>query len=162
MNSLIERTLGAWLSRLGQSDMFNSEARGYIGIIGAVMALLSIRMPFVSAWPIHISYFDLLFAKEVFFPVIIIIVLLAALCLYVARLQGLAFPTAVIFSITFVISGPSLLSEADIDLDFFVRTGSGLYVMVIGLILMILSPFLWRINEKIEALFHAPQSKTAK
>lgn len=165
MNSLMERTLGTWLSKLGQSRAARSEARGYIGMIGALMALASLWMPFVRVWHVGISYFDLLLMKESPFPVVTIMILLAALFLYTARFQGLAFPTTIIYSIAFVLSLPSLFSNMMDSMGLSVHdasflAASGSYVMTLGLILMIVSPFLWRVNEKIEILFQ-PQNRKA-
>lgn len=158
MNSFIERTLGTWLTKFGKSGMANSEARGYIGFIGSLVTLASLWMSFIDDWFANMSYLDLLSEKDLLFPVVIVTVLVAALCLYASRLHSLGFIIAVIYTITSIIFLFQCFDGIPVR-EVFAMAGTGLYAMGIGLLLMILSPFLWKVNEKIETLFHSQNAK---
>lgn len=134
-----------------------SPPREYLGMAGTVLALLGMFMPCMEVWFVRASYADALLECDL--GILIPVIFLAAAVTFFlffraishARWIGAALLVGLILSI--VPSKDSVFSSGVMDyLEY------GFWVMVIGLVLVILSPSLTGANQAIAALFagHRP------
>lgn len=120
-----------------------SECRGYVGIIGAIMTLVGICLPFASYWFVTVSFMEYLIDQHTVVAVIVIITLVIEVLLYTTSHHGTACAIAVILAVLFF----SDLGSDGMSLnDILDMVESGFWVMSDGVVLMCVSPFMKKLN----------------
>lgn len=136
-----------WNNISGQRN--TGKCRGYVGIAGAVMALVGLNMPFLSFGFIEISYMDALNEASSTYGIMAIVILLIVAFLYIVAYHGVACLISLVLA-AFFLAG--VLSEDSFggSLD---AVDSGFWAMSAGLILMCTSPFAKKANLIIRKIF---------
>lgn len=128
-----------------------SSAPGYIGLLGMALCLVGMFMPFVDYWYIRASFYGLAKESAAEYLALFICLLLVAGVLY---LVCYPIPACVL---SFCVLGLFLYStfgDAELAIDEIISLLEyGFWVMLIGFILMILSPLFDRVNAGIHKLF---------
>lgn len=112
------------------------QAKNYIGIAGCLIALLGMALPYVDAWLLRASLFSLLAEFAAF---AIPLVLLALVCAVILCVQGNHQVRWIGVVLLLLLLAITFLDDENIVENVFELLGSGFWVMVIGLIIIILS-----------------------
>lgn len=113
------------------------QTRNYIGIAGCLIALLGMALPYVDAWIVRASLFSLLADFAAF---AIPLVLLALVCAVILCVQGNHQVRWIGVVLLLLLLAITFLDDENIVEDVSDLLGSGFWVMVIGLVIIILSP----------------------
>lgn len=113
------------------------QTRNYIGIAGCLIALLGMALPYVDAWIVRASLFSLLADFAAF---AIPLVLLALVCAVILCVQGNHQVRWIGIVLLLLLLAITFLDDENIVEDVSDLLGSGFWVMVIGLVIIILSP----------------------
>lgn len=145
MFSIYQRSLPTGNSQDDAAEWTDmSECRGYIGIIGAVITLVGVCIPFVTIFFISYSFLDILMQISAAITVISIMLLALEIVLYATGHHGGACALAVLLTAAFFIgmfNDDNLTFKEILDMVEF-----GFWVTSTGLILMCTSPFMKKLN----------------
>lgn len=128
------------------------KTRGYLGVVGAVLLLVGQFMPYIEVWFVQTSLFDWLAEESLFFCGVAICAAVGTLILSFLNTKFAAVLAAAeliaILILTFTDRDGMRVSDVMECLSF------GFWVMALGAVLAILSPFMDGLNKKIGGLFH--------
>ena len=126
--------------------------RNCIGLIGTALALLGMFLPYIEFWFASASLFDYLADEAgLLLPVIFILLVLAFILFLCSVSHGRWIGALLLIGLLVVTFGDDSGMMDLIDITDYLRCG--FWIMVIGLILMIVSPSLLNANRKMESLF---------
>ena len=134
--------------------MEEKPAHNYVGILGALMAFLGLFFPYMDVWMVKTSMFDLL-NDETHIWVLIPILLLAFIVLFATSygpLTRLAACGLLVAQLIYTFTGNEVLGYKFTVSEVLQVLSSGFWIITVGLLLIILSPFLTGINEKMGGL----------
>lgn len=126
------------------------ECRGYPGILGAILTLVGLHLPFVHILFIRISYKEALAETGPYDPTWAIVGTLLVVFLYMIAYHGIAWVFSIVLTIIFLIQ---TLSGSSIT-ELLNMAQSGFWVMCAGLLLMFISPFWGSVNDSIYRRLH--------
>lgn len=133
------------------------KVRGYVGIIGGVLTLLAMFMPYTRYWFDTITYYECaaMVTDSSLGPIVAIALVVFNLILCYQGYNRIAFFTAILFY-------PALLIDTSSS-DILKNAQIGFYIMIIGRVLVILSLFCKKTNikiaDKIKSIQHTQNMK---
>ena len=130
---------------------------GYVGVLGAIVCFVGMFMPFGEIWFVRVSLFSALKEHETVLLFVIIAGIVISGLFYSVSLHPVACTVSIITAIVlfyaaFAPDGSNSWVEISFD-EMFSYLEYGFWVIVCGVVLMVVSPLVMRVNQGIHKMF---------